>query len=151
MLIGGFWHGANWTFIAWGAYQGFWLAFERLTGKKPLYAGLPRVLRVAITMIIVMVGWIFFRAANWEEVVRMLSAFFGAGSGGLALTNLELDRMAITGIVVGGLVALFAPNTQELVANEKAWWWPTFVTCAFLLAVGHMFFEAFRPFLYFQF
>ncbi|HMS17525.1 MAG TPA: MBOAT family protein [Planctomycetota bacterium] len=151
MLLGGFWHGANWTFIAWGAYQGLWLAFERLTGKKPLYATLPRVFRVSLTMIIVMVGWIFFRADNWDEAMRMLTAFFGFGDGGFALQPKLLDRMATTGLILGGLVAFLAPNTQQLVANEKAWWWPTFLAIGFLIAIGHMFFDAFRPFLYFQF
>lgn len=41
MLLGGLWHGAAWTFVAWGAYQGGWLALERRLGKRPLF-GRPR-------------------------------------------------------------------------------------------------------------
>ena len=37
MLLGGLWHGANWTFVAWGAYHGILLAFERFRGKRSAY------------------------------------------------------------------------------------------------------------------
>ena len=41
MLLGGLWHGANWTFVAWGAYHGILLAFERFRGKRSVYHALP--------------------------------------------------------------------------------------------------------------
>ena len=41
MLLGGFWHGASWNFLVWGAIFGVWLAFERLLGKSSIYARLP--------------------------------------------------------------------------------------------------------------
>ena len=42
MLLGGLWHGANWTFVAWGAYHGILLAFERSGASRALYHRLPR-------------------------------------------------------------------------------------------------------------
>ena len=43
MLLGGFWHGASWNFLVWGAIFGVWLAFERLLGKSSIYASVARV------------------------------------------------------------------------------------------------------------
>ena len=151
MLLGGLWHGANWTFIAWGAYQGFWLAFERMTNKQPLYAQAPKPLRVSITFVITMFGWILFRAENWDQLVRMSQAFLGMSGGIIQMPDLYVDRMVGTFLLLAGLLVFFAPNTQELVPRTRWWWWPTFAAASFALAVGHMFFEAWRPFLYFQF
>ena len=70
MVIGGFWHGASWNFLVWGAIHGGMLAFERLLGKDSFYARLPLVARIAITFAITCVAWVFFRAKTvglaWE-------------------------------------------------------------------------------------
>ena len=50
MLLGGLWHGADWTFVVWGAYHGTLLAFERWMGKKSPYDCLPRAGRIAVTL-----------------------------------------------------------------------------------------------------
>src|SRR5215467_989863 len=47
MVLGGLWHGANWTFVAWGGYHGVLLAFERLRGKHSAYQRWPQPVRVA--------------------------------------------------------------------------------------------------------
>ncbi|MEM7397101.1 MAG: MBOAT family O-acyltransferase, partial [Verrucomicrobiota bacterium] len=64
MLLGGLWHGAGWTFVIWGVIHGGMLAFERLQGKDSLYRRLPGSIRVAITFLIVLITWIFFRAES---------------------------------------------------------------------------------------
>jgi D-alanyl-lipoteichoic acid acyltransferase DltB (MBOAT superfamily) len=86
MLLGGLWHGAAWTFVAWGAYQGFLLSCERALGGRrlildPREAGLSRgqrlgwLLRVAVTFHLVGLGWIFFRAERWGQLVGMSTAY----------------------------------------------------------------------------
>ena len=74
-LISGFWHGAEWTFILWGAYHGFFLAIERLfflkmTSKIGTYA------RVALTFFIVVFGWVLFRAQNTDQALNFVSKMF---------------------------------------------------------------------------
>ena len=62
MVLGGLWHGANWTFVIWGAFHGSLLAFERALGKRTVYKEFPKSFRVAITFMLVLVSWVFFRS-----------------------------------------------------------------------------------------
>src|SRR6202021_1654582 len=54
MLLGGLWHGANWTFVVWGAYHGLLLAFERWRGKRSFYERVPHEIRVGFTFWLVL-------------------------------------------------------------------------------------------------
>lgn len=78
MLIGGFWHGASWTYVVWGALHGGWLAAERFFGQ---YIKLPknrilRVVKILITFHFVAFCWIFFRAESFaiaKDVINSIS------------------------------------------------------------------------------
>ncbi len=78
MLLGGLWHGANWTFVIWGGLQGVWLSVERLLFRDPsriggasqVYKGW--IARV-ITLLVIGLSWVFFRAANLHDAVTMLA------------------------------------------------------------------------------
>ncbi|TCT07237.1 alginate O-acetyltransferase complex protein AlgI [Tepidamorphus gemmatus] len=65
-LITGLWHGAAWTFVAWGAWHGMLLAIERATGwREKRFTSLPAVIGArALTLLLVMMGWVLFRAEN---------------------------------------------------------------------------------------
>src|SRR6185369_9925717 len=80
MLLGGLWHGAQWQFLVWGAIHGVFLGIERWAGKKPFYGALPHQLRVAVTLFIVLMAWVFFRADDLTHAVHYLGRLFGAGS-----------------------------------------------------------------------
>src|SRR6185312_7646895 len=73
-LISGFWHGANWAFVMWGAYHGFFLVLDKLFWLEVLDR-IPRPVRVALTFMTVLFGWILFRTENlslaWAFVLRM--------------------------------------------------------------------------------
>ena len=85
MLLGGLWHGANWTFVIWGAYQGGLLVLERLLGGPRLIADWAeakgsgaRVLwlvRVLVTFHFVCLGWIFFRCEDVGFLGKMVRSF----------------------------------------------------------------------------
>ncbi|MHC4261633.1 MAG: MBOAT family O-acyltransferase [Planctomycetota bacterium] len=78
-LLCGLWHGAAWTFIAWGAYHGLFLVLER-RGLGGVLQGLPRVLRHGYTLLVVLFGWLLFRADDLGHAVEYAGAMFGAGS-----------------------------------------------------------------------
>jgi D-alanyl-lipoteichoic acid acyltransferase DltB (MBOAT superfamily) len=80
MLLGGLWHGASWNFLIWGGYHGALLCAQRLLERA--FAGTPvaRVagsralapLRMALTFVLVLVGWVFFRAKRLDDALAVL-------------------------------------------------------------------------------
>lgn len=79
MFLCGFWHGASWTFIVWGLFHGSLLILER--GRLGTWlARVPRVLRHAWLMLVVMIGWVFFRADTLSYATTYLRALAGFGA-----------------------------------------------------------------------
>lgn len=80
-LLSGLWHGASWTFVLWGAFHGFFIVLEKLiNGKQKVENGKFSVLRsafsVPITFILVMIGWVLFRANNLGQAFDYYKAMF---------------------------------------------------------------------------
>ncbi|HST37489.1 MAG TPA: MBOAT family protein, partial [Allosphingosinicella sp.] len=104
MLLGGFWHGASWTFVLWGALHGGVLAAERLWREyRPKgWRELPDWAGTLLTFHIVLLGWIFFRAAEFGIATAFLAGLVTAGAPAL-LTPLLLA------LILLGLSFHFAP------------------------------------------
>lgn len=79
MFLGGLWHGANWTFIIWGLYHGSLLILDR-TFERTL-SKLPVAIYRGMTFVLVVVGWVFFRADNVHSAWRWLGWMVGVGAG----------------------------------------------------------------------
>ncbi len=88
MLLGGLWHGAAWTFVVWGAFHGLILVIyralqvDKFLERRPFWSanGLPlHVATWALMMILVMIGWVFFRATTFAMAADMLGAVFRPG------------------------------------------------------------------------
>lgn len=75
----GLWHGASWTFVVWGLYHGVFLVLERV-GLAALVTALPKPLRHAYALLVVMVGWVLFRADTLGGAVAMIAAMAGASA-----------------------------------------------------------------------
>jgi len=154
MLIGGLWHGAQWTFIAWGAIHGGWLALERLMGKTSFYGKLPKLFRVALTFLIVLVAWVFFRAENFQVASRYLASMFGlsgqTATAGALLDGVLCSKANLFYLLSAIAIAFFLPNTQSLLRVMT----PLKMILGLILfafALMAMFAQGFNPFLYFQF
>ncbi|WP_235856346.1 MBOAT family O-acyltransferase [Flagellimonas oceanensis] len=74
-FITGLWHGASWSFIVWGLYHGFFLILERL-GLEKLLTKTPRLFRHAYTMLVVLFGWVFFRAETLSSGLSYIGSMF---------------------------------------------------------------------------
>ena len=70
-LLSGLWHGASWTFIAWGAYQGVFLSLDKLFWHR-IAMRLPRFVTVPLTFLLVTLGWVFFRAETFGKAFALL-------------------------------------------------------------------------------
>jgi len=81
MLLGGLWHGANWTFVAWGAYHGLILCIYRMLGisdkikSETLAERLYRAFRIVLMFHLVCLGWLLFRADSFTTVAEMMRLF----------------------------------------------------------------------------
>jgi alginate O-acetyltransferase complex protein AlgI len=153
MVLGGLWHGASWNFVFWGGLHGGWLALERALGKRPLYRALPRPLRVALTFLVVLVGWVFFRAPDLSAAGRYLAAMAGIGEPGpgAALVSGLLYRphdLAVVG--VAAVVAFACPQTWDW--TRRLGWGKAAVCVGLLwLALVVLETEGYSPFIYFIF
>jgi D-alanyl-lipoteichoic acid acyltransferase DltB (MBOAT superfamily) len=84
MLLAGLWHGANWTYVAWGGLHGLWLVLERLA-RRALGRGLmwsrpaARALLLLGTLAVVCWTWVFFRAKTLPRALEMAGAMLGGG------------------------------------------------------------------------
>ena len=150
MLLGGLWHGANWTFMLWGAYHGLLLALERLLGKRGLAGSLPRPLQMAFTFVLVMFGWVFFRAPTLAEAGRMFAGLAGFNGWGTAWPIAGSGAMN-WGVLALGLGLTFgARNTWEIRWRPSLWLAAALLAlCA--LCVATFLVNTSSPFLYFQF
>ena len=78
----GFWHGAAWNFLFWGLYYALLLMGERYCWGRG-WERMPAALRHMGAMLLVMLGWLLFRASGTEQILLFLRAMVGAGEGGL--------------------------------------------------------------------
>jgi alginate O-acetyltransferase complex protein AlgI len=153
MLLGGLWHGAAWTFVVWGGLHGLLLALERAGGKMALYARLPASFRVALTFVIVLVTWVFFRAADLPHAVRYLGDMFGTGSphpGAALLTGIIYQPYYLGTFLLAGVIVWGAPQTWDWTRTLTM---PKAATAMALLvlAVVALTTQSFNPFIYFIF
>ncbi|MDF1836410.1 MAG: membrane-bound O-acyltransferase family protein [Planctomycetota bacterium] len=150
MLLGGLWHGAAWTFVAWGAYQGFWLILERLSGNRTLLGNLPRPIKNAVTFILIVFGWVLFRADSMGAAARMMGSMIGFGGETAAGLLLEWTLLQSIAFVAAPLIVWRFRTTQAHAAAPRPWW-IIVVFGLFLVSLLHLHRAADVPFLYFQF
>lgn len=153
MLIGGLWHGANWTFICWGAYHGVLLALERWHGKRPFYAWMPGSFRVALTFVLVLISWVLFRSADLPHAFAYLAAMFGLAHTSASSLLLGSEIYTPYNLAILALCAALSFQRFEVYDFTAELTWPKVLILAplFLLAIAVMFTQTFNPFLYFQF
>ena len=109
MLLGGLWHGASWTFVAWGFLHGLYLAVERFVQRRVTLrrwpdATLLRFLVAMLTFTLVNVAWVFFRAKTFGGARAVLGGMCGLHPGAAPL--LPTVRMLETVVFVTGIVAV---------------------------------------------
>jgi alginate O-acetyltransferase complex protein AlgI len=158
-LLTGLWHGANWTFLFWGAYHGALLIIERAFGwdRTPESTG-RQVGRRVLTLVLVIFGWVLFRSPDLGQGLTMIGHMLLPGFGGLtdlveaAMTNQRLVLL-LAALAVFALPAhpVAGPMLESSRSNSATVLRVGVMTvglfyAAILVATG-----TFSPFLYYQF
>lgn len=144
MLIGGLWHGAAWTFVIWGAFHGLLLAaYRRWPSGWDL---VPAWVQRTAMFILVIIGWTFFRAADFPEALALLGRMLLPHGGLLPANTATLAAV----LAVAAAIAHGAPNTFEMDHRWESL--PALSLAAGLvLCLIVMYGGQVSPFLYFQF
>lgn len=164
-LVSGLWHGANWTFVIWGALHGFYMIFSTVTEKirKRIHSfiGLDRrpklhsVIKVVITFHLALFAWIFFRANSLSDafliIENMTRIDFANLKMGYVLTGFSI-KMAFLAIVFLEIVHFIRERTSlnALVSRQPALVrWGIYYALIMVILLFGVFEEA--EFIYFQF
>ncbi len=150
MLLGGLWHGAAWTFVFWGAWHGAALAVQRRFlprgGDRP--TSLPAALAGWLaTMAVVIVGWVFFRAPDFEAALLILRGMATLPNGIPWYQPCVITALAL---VLASHLLHLSRWRNLLLVPARAWYAP-FVLWAMVWLVIVFFPRGFQPFIYFQF
>jgi len=153
MLLGGLWHGAQWTFVVWGLIHGGMLAIERMMGRKATGSALEHPFRVVFTFFILLITWVFFRAENFEVATRYLGVMFGQAvlKPTAALVEAQIfTAWNILQFLIASVGIWLFPNTQAIL-HRFVLWKGLLGMALFAAAITMMFTRGYSPFLYFQF
>jgi len=155
-LVSGLWHGASWTFVLWGAYNGLFLVLDRLFLLRWLDR-MPRIAANALTFAVTMAGWLLFRAASLGQAGAMVSAMLQPGRAGAVLGLWRTPAM-MTAMAAAGLISFLprvpgfgrvGPAVLAVPANRAAL--DLLLSLLFVLALAKALADPFKPFLYFRF
>ena len=111
MVLGGLWHGANWTFVFWGVLHGSLLAFERATGADKASGAWAN----ARTMLFVLIGWVAFRAADMSGAVDVWSGMIGLNGVGVPFDiAAQISTGGLLLLALAVAVAAFEPRLNAI-------------------------------------
>lgn len=166
----GLWHGANWTFIVWGLWHGFFLIAEDVVKKlfhgnkhgKNRATPANKVLKHLYTMLVVLIGFVIFRADNMGQAVSMIGAMFSGSKPSAAaglllaqcLTPMTLAALALGIVGSTPILPLFCHKAEQQSGNVRVCIQTlSYVGVLVLLLVDilHLSAASYVPFIYFQF
>jgi alginate O-acetyltransferase complex protein AlgI len=174
MLIGGLWHGANWTFVAWGGLHGLYLWVEKgykdrrakiasgtLANSEPAKVNASLVppleskgnfIQAFLTFLLICVTWVFFRSSTFGQAWRMLGAMFGKVTKGDVpfLNTIDLIKVGIVIVFMLGF-HWFMRNSSILKTVGKMPWWAVSIIWSAMLIMIILSQGTSKSFIYFQF
>jgi len=161
MLLGGLWHGANWTFVVWGDLHGLYLWVERFfrarqashlgAAAATLLSPLSGFFYALLTFMLVNITWVFFRAGTFAQAWQLLQSMFGLVPDSRALlTTLAILKVSIV-IPAMLIVQWLMRNTKVLDVAHQLSWWKVGLAWSFLILMLVWVQESGNSFIYFQF
>lgn len=157
-LLTGFWHGATWSFVFWGVFHGTFLILER-AGLGKLLEKVPGIFSWAYAILVVLIGWVFFRIEVFMDAFYYVLKLFGHNNGSLQnyMQYLDMER-----IIILSLAILYSLTFNKLkvftvkIMNGKLFY-PMIIARNILLLVMLLYSVmyinsgSYNPFIYFRF
>ncbi|MBO5784636.1 MAG: hypothetical protein J6R05_01045, partial [Bacteroidaceae bacterium] len=155
MFFGGLWHGASWTFVAWGSFHGLLLLAERAVGigTAPIKNVVVRLLRQSYTLVAVMVAWVFFRSDDMSSAWNYLKSLVEIGAAPADSTLIRTmmnDPYHIIMWTIAVACALLAPSAWSWTRTSTTGKW-VLLFALFILSIWAMTSQSYNPFIYFIF
>ena len=153
-LLCGLWHGASWTYVIWGAHHGLFLVLER-AGLNRVLQRLPGPIAQVYTVVVVFLGWVWFRAKDFGRAGEMFEGLLGINGFGTlsAPTHIALTPITETALLTAGLLGLWKWRTPRplrddvlVSVGDNAFALALLAMC--VVAVGA---SDYSPFLYYRF
>lgn len=156
MLLGGLWHGANWTFVFWGALHGIALCIDKMIPRKKENKIICRVLNILATYCFVSFAWIFFRSESFSKAWQIITGIFTLQAG--IVQPFSWSFVAIIVVCIATLAAIIRSAKKGM--RDVDGFYPMlnlhtfsgllvfFFACGLLLCLAFM---GENPFVYFQF
>lgn len=155
-LVTGVWHGAAWTFVLWGLWHGIFILIERAIGKSKLYIKTPTIIKYSITMLVVILGWVVFRADNLTQAFGFIKTMFGLNNSGALIFEYSyfISKKLVFWILISILGSVpFIPNKFKKYSGNKTFEFleTIFILLLFIVAIIFVVNSTYSPFIYFQF
>lgn len=155
-FITGLWHGASWNFIIWGLYFGLFVTLEKLILLKQLQR-LPVLVSHVYTLMIVIIGWVFFEFEQLPAALTFIGTMFGAGTHGFA-DNRALYDLSGNALLLLILTVCATPLPGKALARIRTRFARSgtiatlVIYCIFIVAsTAYLVNATYNPFLYFRF
>ena len=155
-FITGLWHGSSWNFVVWGLFHGLFLILERV-GLSKILVRLHPIFQHMYLILIVLVGWVFFRADNLEYamnyVIKMFSFSDGSAVAKSYITYFHYNTYTLLTMVVAIIFSSPATSTLKkfLLENGNYWVYYFLLFLAVMLSVAFISVDSYNPFIYFRF
>lgn len=144
-FISGLWHGASWLFVFWGMLHGAALVIHRIWSKF-LGFSMPAIAGRVITFVFILLTWIPFRAANWEQCKNVYRGMFAPSSWKVP----DIAAMDYLLFAAGFIIIFFFPPVCKAEEKFRPTWYNA-LTATGLIVTSMFFFVKYSPFIYFNF
>jgi alginate O-acetyltransferase complex protein AlgI len=163
-FVCGLWHGPSWTFVIWGLWHGLFLITERY--RFGGFVASNRIVGLLYTLLVVSIGWVFFRSDTLVHAIHYLSAMAGMGKGNLSASvflDLKTTLTILLGVVgcspIGEKLSSFSRGDSyasdtfvgRMMTRGSTLLYLAYIYFVFLLSVVFISSDTHNPFIYFRF
>lgn len=165
-FITGLWHGASWNFIIWGLWYGVLLIIEKPIMSTRFYKHIPKLFKWLVTMLIVMLGWVMFKAETAASAINYISILFGRGAVAIDKVHFSylyyLDKRLILTTIIAILASIpiwrncVRRLNERLESSVVKYSFYRIISLAlvftlFAVCIIYIVNDVYNPFIYFQF